>query len=62
MYSEDEDAKLKSEVIVNPVNKRRQRTRGNPIAKYFQRLKMVIIKHILIVYNRKKKKSKRQNK
>jgi len=35
MYSEDEDAKLKSEVIVNPVNKRRQRTRGNPIAKYF---------------------------
>ena len=47
MFSEDENTQLKNEVIVNAICRKKQRTRGNPIAKYFQRLKMVIIQLLL---------------
>ena len=34
MFSDDEDAKYKSQVIINPIDKKKQKIRGNPIAKY----------------------------
>lgn len=47
--------------MVNAINNKKQRSRGNPIAKYFQRLKMVINTILIMLIYRKKKKNQRLN-